>query len=118
MDIVLKRVYEPWDEEDGFRVLVDRRWPRGVSRVEARIDLWPRDAAPSLELCDWFNHNLSRWDEFEERYTAELAESGDILRELQEAVADKDRVTLVYAGRDEKCNQAVVLRAVLSQQQG
>lgn len=111
-EIATKRIYEPAADEDGFRVLVDRLWPRGVSKEKAAIDLWARDLAPSDDLRKWFRHDPSRWAEFEERYRAELAGREDALRELVEAAGHKP-MTLLYSARDEENNQALVLKAVL-----
>ena len=92
-----------------MRVLVDRVWPRGVSKSEAAIDRWLKDVAPSTELRQWFGHEPSRWTEFRRRYLAELRGSAELLDELR-ATARKGPLTLVYSARDERHNQAVVLR--------
>ena len=110
--IVTKRIYDPVDERDGYRVLVDRLWPRGVSKSDIAIDRWLRDAAPSTELRRWFGHDPERWDEFRHRYQAELSDKAEPLEELQEC-ARKGTLTLVYAARDEAHNEAVVLRDLL-----
>jgi uncharacterized protein YeaO (DUF488 family) len=112
MDIALKRAYEPAAEWDGYRVLVDRLWPRGVSRERARIDEWARDLAPSNELRTWFGHDPARFDEFRRRYTLELEGGTERLRELRR-IARRGRLTLVYAARDSEHNDAVVLAGVL-----
>ncbi len=111
--ITIKRAYEPPDPEDGMRVLVDRLWPRGLSRDAARIDAWPKDVAPSNELRRWFNHDPSRWDEFRRRYREELAD-GAALAELQQAVGSVPKATLLFAARDVAHNNAVVLRETLA----
>ena len=112
-DIRIKRVYEAPEPSDGLRVLVDRLWPRGLSRERAAIDVWWRTLAPSDELRRWYHHDVSRWDEFRQRYEVEL----DAVRaELARAVAalpGDGRVTLVFAATDASCNNAVVLRDVL-----
>ncbi|MCW2283905.1 uncharacterized protein YeaO (DUF488 family) [Rhodoblastus acidophilus] len=108
----IKRVYEPPSGEDGLRVLVDRLWPRGVSRKAAAIDLWMKEAAPSDALRRWFAHDPKRWEAFRRRYEAELLERAEPLAELQ-ARARAGRVTLVYAARDKAHNQAVILRDLL-----
>lgn len=113
MRIMLKRVYEEPSESDGFRVLVDRVWPRGISRDHAAVDLWAKDAAPSTELRKWFGHDPSKWKEFQKRYRAELAVHGQALKALRDAVRGRDTVTLVYGARDEEHNQALILRDVL-----
>ncbi len=110
--VALKRAYETPSVEDGFRVLVDRLWPRGVSRDEARIDLWLKDVSPSAELRKWFGHDPARWSEFQRRYRTEL-ENGTALDELR-ALARKHHVTLVYSARDEEHNNAVVLQQLIA----
>lgn len=112
MQIWLKRAYEEPSPQDGQRVLVDRFWPRGVGKEEARLDAWLRDVAPSDELRTWFGHDPDRWEEFKERYFAELDERPEAVRELAER-AEAGRLTLVYGARDEKRNNAVALREYL-----
>ncbi len=113
LDIKIKRAYEPAGESDGTRVLIDRLWPRGVSKSEAAIDHWFRDLAPSSELRRWFGHDPARWHEFGRRYTEELAQHGEQLDNLLRMTA-RGPVTLVYGARDEKHNDAVVLKNVLA----
>jgi uncharacterized protein YeaO (DUF488 family) len=105
----IKRVYEPPDEHDGRRILVDRLWPRGLTKEKASIDLWLKDIAPSTELRKWFDHDPGRWEEFKERYLAELKGNTEQLRLLKQEL-DKGVVTLVYAAKDEAHNQAVVIQ--------
>lgn len=110
--IKLKRAYEEPSPDDGFRVLVERLWPRGLSKEEAHLELWLKDVAPSTELRKWFGHDPAKWKEFQQRYRAELKDRKDALKLLKE----KDRagtVTLVYAARDEERNSALVLKTVL-----
>lgn len=111
-DIRLKRAYEPAEADDGTRVLVDRLWPRGLSKAKVAIDVWLKDVAPSNDLRHWFGHDLKRWNEFRRRYKAELASANE-LKELRQ-LARKGRLTLVYGARDQQHNQAVVLKEVLS----
>jgi uncharacterized protein YeaO (DUF488 family) len=108
----LKRAYEPPDDDDGYRVLIDRLWPRGVSKEEARVDEWARELGPSTELRKWFGHQPVRFDEFRRRYTAELAAQDEKLRELRRR-AREGTLTLVYGARDTEHNDAVVLAEVL-----
>ena len=108
----LKRAYEPADAKDGKRILVDRLWPRGVSKAEAAIDEWLKDLAPSTELRKWFGHDPDRWDEFRRRYTKEIRDRPELLEHLRE-LARKGPVTLVYSAHDEAHNDAIVLRDVL-----
>lgn len=105
--IHVKRAYEPAADADGRRVLVDRIWPRGVTKADARLDLWLREIAPSTPLRQWFNHRADRWPEFRRRYLRELRDS-PALSEL-EALADKGDLTLVYGARDEVHNHARLL---------
>ena len=110
--IKVKRIYEPPDRDDGFRVLVDRIWPRGVRKDEARIDLWLKDVAPSTELRRWFGHDPAKWTEFCRRYRAELKQQADALAMLRNR-AEGHVVTLVYAARDPEHNNAAALSKVL-----
>ncbi|QGM97058.1 DUF488 domain-containing protein [Methylocystis parvus] len=112
--LLLKRAYEPATESDGARVLVDRLWPRGLSKEKAKIDYWAKDVAPSHELRRWFGHEAARWEEFRERYHEELKGPGAQEEiELLRAMARKGRLTLLYAARDEEKNNAAVLRDYL-----
>jgi uncharacterized protein YeaO (DUF488 family) len=112
LEIRLKRAYEPAEPGDGYRVLVDRLWPRGVSRDDARLDGWARELAPSTELRRWFGHDPERFEEFARRYREELAEHADELDELR-ARAKSGPLTLVFGARDTEHNAAVVLAEVL-----
>lgn len=109
MDIRIKRVYEQASPEDGFRVLVDRLWPRGLTKEKLHAALWMKSAAPSTELRKWFGHDRSKWQEFRHRYLDELAKGFDGERQLLDE-AQQERVTLLYAARDPECNHALVLR--------
>jgi uncharacterized protein YeaO (DUF488 family) len=108
----LKRAYEPWAGDDGTRILVDRLWPRGVSKADAAIDQWMKEIAPSTQLRKWFGHDPARWDEFRMRYEEELRMNDELLGQLR-GLARKGPVTLVYSARDEVHNDAVVLRDLL-----
>ena len=110
----IKRIYAPVAEGDGYRILVDRLWPRGVSKAEARIDLWMRDIAPSTALRRWFNHDPAKWEEFCERYRIELREQQPLLDAVRRQ-AKEGPVTLLYSARDERFNQAVALQVLLKQ---
>lgn len=112
VNVKIKRAYEPPEAEDGTRVLVDRLWPRGLSKEEARLDQWNRELAPSGELRRWFGHKVSRWHEFSRRYRLELAHHAEALRKLRRR-AQQGPVTLVYAAKDEHHNHALVLKSVL-----
>src|SRR5664279_2622978 len=98
----IKRVYELPDKHDGRRILVDRLWPRGLTKEKASIDLWLKDIAPSTELRKWFGHNPDRWEEFKERYLAELKGNSEQIQLLKQEL-DKGIVTLVYGAKDEDC---------------
>ncbi|MBI2406816.1 MAG: DUF488 family protein [Gemmatimonadetes bacterium] len=111
----IKRAYEPPDPGDGVRVLVDRLWPRGLSRAGADLDHWMKDVAPSPSLRIWFGHDPARFADFAARYRDELAHSPDALAPLL-ALAREGPVTLVYAARDERHNHALVLRDFLAKQ--
>lgn len=109
-----KRAYEPASSEDGYRVLVDRLWPRGVSKEDARLDAWMKEVAPSDDLREWFDHDPERWEEFTERYRRELQEKEELLQELRER-AGEETITLVFAARDTDRNNAVVLKEYLEE---
>jgi uncharacterized protein YeaO (DUF488 family) len=112
MDVRLKRVYDPVEPTDGHRVLIDRLWPRGVSRDRAKLDAWERELAPSKELRQWFGHEPERFDEFRRRYIEELDSQRPRLTSLRRRARD-GTLTLVYAAHDAEHNDAVVLAEVL-----
>jgi uncharacterized protein YeaO (DUF488 family) len=111
--ILIKRIYDPPDQSDGVRVLVDRLWPRGVTKKAAALDFWMKELAPSTELRKWFSHDPARWEGFRQRYRRELRKHGAQLEALK-AQAAKRRVTLLYGARDTVHNEAVVLQEALS----
>jgi uncharacterized protein YeaO (DUF488 family) len=111
-NVRLKRAYEPASRADGTRVLIDRLWPRGVKKTEAKIDEWMKEIAPSAGLRKWFAHDPDRWAEFRRRYKEELKDHDDQIARLR-AMAEKGRLTLVFAAHDEAHNDAVVLRDLL-----
>jgi uncharacterized protein YeaO (DUF488 family) len=112
MAIKLKRAYDPPAPDDGLRVLVDRLWPRGVSKNSARIDLWLKEIAPSAALRKWFGHDPEKWNKFQTRYFRELRERREAVEELVEHVR-RGTVTLVYGAKDEEHNDAVALKEFL-----
>ena len=112
MDVRLKRAYEPASAEDGYRVLVDRLWPRGVSKKQAKLDEWEKELAPSSELREWFGHEPDRFPEFRRRYIDELRANRPRLRQLRRR-ARTGTLTLVYSAHDSEHNDAVVLAEVL-----
>ncbi len=113
--VTIKRAYEPASRNDGPRILVERLWPRGVSKEKADIDLWLKDAAPSTELRKWFHAHPAMWDQFRQRYLKELRDpqAGAALEQLYELAGTKRNITLVFASKDEEHNSAVVLRDLL-----
>jgi uncharacterized protein YeaO (DUF488 family) len=113
MKIKIKRVYEKPDKDDGIRILVDRLWPRGLTREKASIDLWLKDIAPSAELRKWFGHDPEKWDEFRKRYRHELKEDEESVTLLKDEIK-KGMITLVYGANDEEHNQAVVVKELFS----
>ncbi len=108
MNIKIKRVYEKPGDEDGFRILVDRLWPRGLTKEKAAVDLWLKDIAPSTELRKWFNHDPEKWNEFKKRYFNELKENKAPVLVLKDHLKNKT-VTLLYAAKDTDHNEALVL---------
>jgi len=111
-NIRLKRIYEHPSNEDGTRILVDRLWPRGITKKEAKLDQWNREITPSGRLRAWFGHDPKRWAEFSDRYRAELADKSNALGELRQQ-AQEGPITLLYAAKDERHTHAIVLRNVL-----
>jgi uncharacterized protein YeaO (DUF488 family) len=107
--IATKRVYEKVAKDDGFRVLVDRLWPRGLTKEKARVDLWMKEIGPSDELRKWFHHEDGDWPEFEKRYRAELKEKKELLGEIRNLEKKHGKVTLLFGSKDERRNQAAVL---------
>ena len=110
--IAIKRAYEAPSESDGYRILVDRLWPRGLAKAAAHLDLWLKDIAPSSALRTWFGHEPSRFAEFKRRYIAELKANTGAVAEIERIVA-RTSVTLVYSAKDEAHNQAIVLKDFL-----
>src|SRR5579872_299182 len=110
--IQLKRVYENASRKDGVRILVDRLWPRSLTKERAAVKLWLKDVAPSTELRKWFDHDPAKWSQFQVRYRKELREQKDALKLLKQKSKDHT-VTLVYGARDEEHNEALVLKAIL-----
>ena len=110
----LKRAYEPAERDDGFRVLVERLWPRGVSKQKAKLDLWLKDVAPSPALRKWFGHDPRKWNEFRKKYRAELKAHSDAV-DLLKQKGRNARVTLVYGSKDREHNAAIALKEILEQ---
>jgi uncharacterized protein YeaO (DUF488 family) len=110
--IRLKRVYEEPSRKDGLRILVDRLWPRGLTKARAAVKLWLKDVAPSTELRKWFGHDPAKWKQFQVRYRKELGEKRDALKQLKQK-SNEHTVTLLYGARDEEHNEALVLKKIL-----
>lgn len=110
--IQLKRAYEEPSRKDGRRILVERLWPRGLTKEKAAVDLWLKDVAPSAELRKWFGHDPARWKQFEQRYWRELRSQNEAVQLLRHE-ARRDKITLVYAARDEQHNGALALKEFL-----
>tara|TARA_R110002020_G_scaffold316113_6_gene531182 strand:+ start:197 stop:544 length:348 start_codon:yes stop_codon:yes gene_type:complete len=115
MDIQTKRIYEKPANRDGTRILIDRVWPRGVSKGDAKLDEWMKEIAPSTELRKWFDHEEERFDDFSKKYKKELENHSKLVQQLLEKAKDK-RLTLLYGAKDEKHNQAIVLKNYLENQ--
>ena len=113
--IRIKRIYEEPSADDGLRVLVDRLWPRGISKARAQVDRWEKDIAPSTELRHWFGHDPAKWEEFLQRYRAELEDKKELLSQLREE-ANERTVTLLYAAKDEEHNNAVALKRYIEEE--
>ena len=112
MTIKLKRAYESKEKTDGFRILVDRLWPRGLKKEDLDIDVWLKEVAPSSALRKWFNHDVEKWETFRSKYIAELNQSASI-NELKSILSKHKTITLVYSAKDEEHNQAIVLKRLL-----
>jgi len=111
--INIKRVYEKPAKEDGWRVLVDRLWPRGMTKQSAHLDMWMKDVAPSDALRKWFGHEPEKWGEFQKKYRSELAKKKELIAELRKMAKEHGTLTLLFGAKDEEHNQAVVLAGVL-----
>lgn len=111
--IQIKRIYDPVGDDDGYRILIDRLWPRGFSKENAHIDLWMKEVAPSTSLRKWFHHEIENWEEFTTRYWEELKEKHPLLTELKNLEKEHKKITLLYSAKDSKHNQAIVLLEVL-----
>ena len=108
--IKLKRIYEPYNKKDGYRVLVDRLWPRGVSKEKAHLDVWLKDIAPSTELRKWFNHDPKKWADFKKKYQGELKKNKEAVLTLKQVKKKHPTITLLYGAKDEIHNEAVVIK--------
>lgn len=113
--IKLRRIYDPEEPDEGYRVLVDRLWPRGISRADASWNEWMKEIAPGNELRKWYNHDPSRWESFREKYKQELSSRHDLLLRLLQLERDHGTLTLLYSSREQSLNNAVALREFLQQ---
>lgn len=111
--IKLKRIYDEPETSDGFRILVDRLWPRGVTKERARLDLWLKDIAPSNELRKWFGHDPKRWAAFQKKYKTELLRNKKAIAELKQIAKKEGIVTLLYAAKDNDHNEAIVIKEAI-----
>lgn len=112
MAVKLKRVYEPFEASDGYRVLVDRVWPRGLTKEEVHFDLWLKEIAPSAELRKWFNHEKSKWADFQKKYSLEI-KGTEAFKKLKDIIKEHKVVTLIYGAKNEENNQAVAIKSFL-----
>ena len=113
MSIELKRVYDPASESDGYRILVDRLWPRGLTEESARVDLWLRRLAPTTELRKWYSHDAEKWPEFQKRYESELAAHSELLDLIGDIERHRRTVTILFGAKDVEHNEANVVLAAL-----
>ena len=111
--IKIKRAYEPFEKPDGYRILVDRLWPRGIKKENAHIDVWIKEVAPSTDLRKWFDHDPDKWEDFKKKYKAELADKQDILKEIRSLEREHKKILLLYSSKEERLNNAIVLKEVL-----
>ena len=112
--IKIKRIYDDYSETDGYRILVDRLWPRGISKERAKIDLWPKEIAPSNDLRKWYSHNSEKAKHFQKKYIAELEGNSDSLNEVKKITHDQKTITLLYASKDPNPTHAIVLQQILN----
>ncbi len=114
MNIYMKRIYTAASEMDGKRILVDRLWPRGIKKEDAKIDLWAKEITPSTELRKWYAHDSQHWEEFQQRYRAELRSQTEVLQQIRE-MARQEKVSLITAAKSENHNHVIVLKQVLEE---
>jgi uncharacterized protein YeaO (DUF488 family) len=112
--IKLKRIYQKPEKSDGLRILVDRLWPRGMSKEKAAVDLWLKDIAPSNTLRKWFGHDPKKWLTFQRKYKAEILANKELFSQLKQITKKRKNITLLYAAKDEQHNEAVVIKDLLN----
>ncbi|GMV77472.1 MAG: hypothetical protein AMXMBFR79_06070 [Chitinophagaceae bacterium] len=113
--IYIKRIYEPPEKKDGYRILIDRLWPRGIAKQEAKIDVWVKEIAPSTELRKWFNHDAVKWKEFKEKYQKELKNNLELVHQIKALEKENKTITLLFAAKETEYNNAQVLIDVLKE---
>lgn len=111
--IKTKRAYDKPSKEDGYRILVDGLWPRGISKDDAKIDLWLKEISPSSELREWFSHDPKKWEGFKSKYRDELKEKAELVKEIKRIEKEKKTITLLYSTKDEQHNNVIVLSEIL-----
>ncbi len=111
-----KRIYDTTSEDDGYRILIDRLWPRGVSKQKAQFNQWMKEVAPSNELRNWFNHDPEKWVEFQRKYAEELRAKSDLLAELKQLEREQGTVTLLFSAKETEHNNATALKVMLEKQ--
>lgn len=114
MEVRCKRIYREANSDDGFRILVDRLWPRGFTKEKAKIDLWLKEIAPSNELRKWSSHDAEKWPEFLKRYAIELEDKKELIAELKKLIKEQKKVTFLFAAKNEEYNNAVALKDLLN----
>ena len=112
--IKIKRVYDEPSSDDGYRVLVDRLWPRGLSKEKAKVDLWLKEISPSNELRKWYGHDPEKWEKFKKKYKEELKDKDEALDKIKQVIKDNKKTTFVYSAKNEDLNNAVALKEFLS----
>ncbi len=111
----IKRIYETPGEDDGYRILIDRLWPRGFTKERAKVDLWLKEIAPSTELRKWYHHNPERWNEFKSRYQTELTDKRDLILQIEHLEKVHGNITLLFAAKEMEQSQAAVLLNLLNE---
>ena len=111
----IKRIYETPGEDDGYRILIDRLWPRGFTKERAKVDLWLKEIAPSTELRKWYHHNPERWNEFKSRYQTELTDKRDLILQIEHLEKVHGSITLLFAAKEKEQSQAAVLLNLLNE---
>ncbi len=114
--IKIKRIYAEPNDKDGYRILVDRLWPRGLSKEKAKVDLWLKEIAPSDSLRRWYSHDHEKWEQFKEKYSTELQTKRELIEQIKKIETEKGVVTFLYSAKNETLNNAVALKNILGQE--